>query len=378
MVAGTDTAALVRAVGHVLTEGDDIQSVLLPEHVVGIQADGDTLVVGSDGLAEDTFLVRVADTHRELGTLGTTHHVHGVVRVRRVDVADGIQPVGPLEGAGLDVIVQRRIQDAGPVDGILAHVEGNLVLDVHVLLGIEELGHPRDVLDPIETVIRDDEPVALALLGRNEDDTVRTTCTVDGAGSRVLEDIDALDVGRVQRVDVTTRNAVDDVQRGIGTDGTHTADVHIVTRSRLAGRVHDAHTRSGGLHGTEGAGGIEFGQIVALDLHGGAGHELLLLDTITHHHHFFEKFGVFFEQDVELARSGDGEDLGPVADGGNLDAGSLLDAQHEITVKIRDRTILRAAFDDARPDDRPDRILDRTGHPDGLCHRAEAHQEQHQ
>ena len=47
-----------------------------------------------------------------------------------------------------------------------------------------------------------------------------------------------------------------------------------------------------------------------------------------------------------MARSGDVEDLGPVADGGNLNAGALLDTQREITFKIRDRTILRTAFDD--------------------------------
>ena len=52
-----------------------------------------------------------------------------------------------------------------------------------------------------------------------------------------------------------------------------------------------------------------------------------------------------------MVRTGDGEDLGPVADGGNLDAGALLDTQREITFKIRDRTILRTAFDDARSDD---------------------------
>ena len=198
VVAGTDTATLVRVESHVLTEGDNIQAVLSPKHMVGVQADGETLVVGSDGLTENTFLMRIADTHRELRTVGTTNDIDCVVRVRRIDVTDGIQPVGPLEGAGLDVIVQRRIQDAGPVDGILAHVEGDLVLDVHILLGVQEFGHPLDILDSVEAIISDDILVALTLLGRDEDDTVRTTRTVDSAGSRVLEDVNALDVGRVE------------------------------------------------------------------------------------------------------------------------------------------------------------------------------------
>ncbi len=254
VVAGTDAAVGRLGEGHVLTHGDDVQAVLVPQHVVGVQADGHTLVVRSDRLAEDTFLVGVAHTHREFGHLGTSDDVDGVVLVGGVDVADGVEPVGSDERTVLHAVVERRVQDAGPVDGRLAHIEVDLVLDVHILLGVQELGHLLHVLDAVEAVIGDADPAGLALLGGDEDDTVRTTRTVDGAGGGVLQDVDALDIRGVEGVDAAAGHAVDHIQRGIGTDGTHTADVDVVARARLSGRTHDAHTGGGGLHGAQGVG----------------------------------------------------------------------------------------------------------------------------
>ena len=315
VVAGADTALSGLGEGDVLTYADDVQVSLAPQHVVGVETGGDTGIVGSDGFAEDTFLVGVAHTHGELGILGTAHDVNGVVLVGSVHVADEIQPVGALEGTVLDAVVKGGIQDAGPVNGGLAHVEVHLVLDVHVLLGIQEFGHLLDVLYTIETVVSDRHIAGLALLGGNEDNTVGTTGTVNGAGCGVLEDVDALDVGGVQGADAAAGHAVDDVEGFIGTDGTHTADVHIVTRAGLAGFAHDAHTGGGGLHGAQGVGGVQFGEVVTLYLHRGAGNEFLLLGTVTHHHHFFQKLAVFLKHHVEDSLVSNRNHLSYVTDG---------------------------------------------------------------
>ena len=315
VVAGTDTAALVGHEGHVLTEGDDVETVFLPENVIGIEADGDTLVVGCNGFAEDTFLMGVGDTGGEPGAVGTADDVHGVVGVGSILVTDGVKPVGAGEGTVLDAVVKLGAEGVRPVDGIPSHVEVHLVLDVHVLLGVQELGHLLHVLDAVETVVCDGVLAGLALLGGHEDNTVCTTGTVDGAGCSVLEDVDALDVGGVQRIDVTSGNAVDDVQRSIGTGGTHTADVHVVAGTRLAVRAHDAHTGGGGLHGAERAGGVELCEFFTLHLDGGAGHQLFLLGTVTNHHKFFQGFGVFLKENVEERLVSDRDYLSLVTDG---------------------------------------------------------------
>ncbi len=376
VVAGTDTALRAGGEGQVLTEGDDVEVALAPEHVVRVDTGRQTLVVGSYGLAEDTFLVGVAHTHRELGDVRTTDDVDGVVRVGRIRVADRLKPVGSHEGTVLDAVVEGRIQGVDPVDGVFAHIEVHLVLDVHVLPGIQELGHLLDVLHAVEAVVGDGDLAALALLGGNQDDAVRTTGTVDGAGSSVLEDVDAFNVGRVECVDVAARHTVDYIQRSIGTGGTHTADVDVVAGTRLTIGAHDAHAGRGGLHGSEGAGGVELGQLFTLDLDGGAGHELLLLDAVTDHDRFFEKLGIFLKEHFENRAVSDRDHLSLVTDGRNLDRRAGLDVQNEITLHVCRGTILGAAFNDTRTDHGAVGVGDRTGDPDGLRHGGHAQEQQ--
>ena len=105
-VARADAAVAGLGEGQVLTHGDDVQTVLVPEHVVGIQTHGHALVVGSDRLAQDTFLMGVAHTHREFGQFRTTDDVDGVVLVRGVHVADRVEPVRADEGAVHDAVVE--------------------------------------------------------------------------------------------------------------------------------------------------------------------------------------------------------------------------------------------------------------------------------
>ena len=106
LVADTDTLLHAIDVGHVLTECDDVQTVLLEKHVVGIQAYGGTLVVRLARISEDTFLAGVAYTRGELGQFAAADDVDSVVGNRGIGIVDGLKPVGAGEGTVLDAVVK--------------------------------------------------------------------------------------------------------------------------------------------------------------------------------------------------------------------------------------------------------------------------------
>ena len=94
LVTNLNTLVLTMLVVNILTHLDDIHVSLAPQHMLGVQAEGETAEVRSNGVTECTILVLVAQTGRELGELGTSGNVEGMVRNHRVLVADGFQPVG--------------------------------------------------------------------------------------------------------------------------------------------------------------------------------------------------------------------------------------------------------------------------------------------
>ena len=82
-----------------------------------------------------------------------------------------------------------------------------------------------------ETVVEFERGVALRTFGRDEYDTARGSGSIDGRGSRVLENRDAFDVIRIQAVDVTL-NVVDEDQRRASVDGQSASDVETFRLSR--------------------------------------------------------------------------------------------------------------------------------------------------
>jgi hypothetical protein len=80
-----------------------------------------------------------------------------------------------------------------------------------------------------------------AALGGDENDAVRASCAVDRRGGGVLQDVDCLDVVRVDLIEVGTDDAVHDDERlvaAVQRVATSNADAHLRARLRV-GRLHD-------------------------------------------------------------------------------------------------------------------------------------------
>ena len=229
---------------------------------------------------------------------GTAGDVQGVVLAHRSLVVHLLDPVGAGPGTVHDRLVQLGGELRGEVHLGQAGVLAGQVVKLHVFLRVHHVGHLGQVLGAVEAVVGDDHSAFLTLLGGDEHDTVRGAGAVDGGGSRILQDVDGLDVVRVEGVDVTAGHAVDHVQRLGIADGAQTADVHLVAAARLAGILGDRDTRALALQGGEGGGGVEFREIVTLHLDRGSGEEFLLLDTVTDDHRLVQLVQVGIQDDV--------------------------------------------------------------------------------
>ena len=64
--------ALVVADRDVLTDGNGIEVLNLQQHVIAVDADGVTIVVGCHICTHDTFVVGIGVGQRELRPVGTT------------------------------------------------------------------------------------------------------------------------------------------------------------------------------------------------------------------------------------------------------------------------------------------------------------------
>ena len=317
-VALGDAAVLAEAEVDGLAHLQDVQVVALDDHVVGVHPERVAAVLGVHRLdlvvAEDTVLAGVGETHRELVLGGTAGHVQGVVLAHRALVVHFLHPVGSLPGTVRDGLVQLGGQLGGEVHLGQAAVLAGQVVELDVLLRVHHVGQLGQVLGAVEAVIGDDHAAFLALLGGHEHDAVRGAGAVDGGRRGVLQDVDGLDVVRVQGVDVAAGHAVDDIQRLGIADGADTADVHLVPAARLAGILGDGDTRALALEGAEGGGGVQSGEVVTLDLDGRTGEELLLLDAVADDHGLVQLVEVGIQDDVHDGAGADGDFLADIAD----------------------------------------------------------------
>ena len=127
----------------------------------------------------------------------------------------------------------------------------------------------RDACDGLEAHLLGEahlHSASLTTLGGHEDDTIGTTHTVDGSGSRILQHGDALDRESIEEGEVTLHVIHDDQRRTSTTiHGTDTTDIHIgLTPSWLRLRLIGLHTRE-----RRGEGILEHGDWVLLQLRTG-------------------------------------------------------------------------------------------------------------
>ena len=158
---------------------------------------------------------------------------------------------------------------------------------MHILLGSQHLWQTIDILPTDVAVVGNLNPALLALFGSDKHYAIGSSGTVDGARSCILQHVNAIDVGRVEIVDVTS-HAVYNIKRCRAAVGTGTTDGDLKAVARLTGVGLDVHTRSFALQSAEHLRGVHLFDIVALDLYSGTGDEFLLLYTITDNDHILK------------------------------------------------------------------------------------------
>ena len=208
-------------------------------------------------------------------------------------------PVGSGERAVHDAPIEFGAEDGREIRGREPVVLLCGVDYFDILLRVQHLRNDGRVLPADIAVVADLDIAFLALLGGHQDDAVRGSGAIDSRRCRILQDVDALDVGRVERADVAAGHTVNDIERLVRADGTHASDVHIESVTGLTGVGDDAHTGRRRLQGSKRTGAVELHDVITLDLDGRTGNQLFLLDAVTDDNDIFEEFRAAVEHDVD-------------------------------------------------------------------------------
>ena len=323
--------------------GTDLQPFLY--HVVGVHLSGQALVYIIFTYYH-TVIVEVVEGSEEVTVVVAALEGDGVL----------FAPAGGKHGV-IPVVVLAVPVPAG--DDFVGKVAESL-LHFNITGRIQEFALLAQHLSRHLEVVGNGRVAVLALLGRDEHDTVTGLCTVDGGGSGVLQDLHGLDHGRVEVLDVVNLQTVHDEEGSEVTGvGGITADADLRLGTRSTGVVEDLHTCGLAL---EGGGGIRGGTVLEVfrtDRSHGTGQVALTLDTVADDHGLLEELGVFFENEVENTLLADGNGLRRITDAGNGKGGSGRDAEGEITVSIRYRTQGAVSYDhDRRAYDRLSAAID--------------------
>ena len=319
--------------------------------------DAITVILVTD---DDTAVVSVVGGSIVLGLVATAGDGHGMVLDHAV-LEDEITPLGADRvalGVGHQVESLVTVRVLAAADGDLIRtdeVENSLVLIFDIGVGIHHLEH-LGRLGETDTHIIGDLGLALAaLLGGDEDDAARSTGTVQRGGSRILEDLDGGDVGRVDvRKGVglgvgvgdhagSDRNAIHDVQRiRTGGDGADATDEDLGLGTGAAARRRHLHTGSLTLqHGVEAdVRGIL--EQIGLDGGNGSRHRLGTLGTVSHDDDILESLRIGTQGDVDRVAAFDGDLLVQITDGGDDERRSGGSGDGVCTLCIRSNTGQRA------------------------------------
>ena len=145
---------------------------------------------------------------------------------------------------------------------------------------------------------------ALALLRRHQHHAVGAAATVDGRCRGILQNVNRLNVARVQRLNARGRhqgNAVHHVQRVVAAvQRALTANPDAADRARTLAR-RNVNTGSLALQSLQRVRHRPDVQLLLAHARQGASHVALLLNAVTHHDHLVEQLLVLFEGHVNLA-----------------------------------------------------------------------------
>ena len=257
----------------------------LEELIVGIDLRGNT-VIGILLAHHDTVVVHEVERGEEV-TLLVTALEDETVLLAPAGLESGVVPVG----IGAVVVVGSQ-QFIGDVTDIF------LILDI--FLGTEDIGLLAQGLHREAAVVGDMGRAFLTGLGGDEHDTVTGLRTVDGGGGGVLQDLDGLDHGRIQILDVVHLQTIDDEERSdVAGVGGVTADTDVSALARSTGGVDDLDTGGLALQGGGGVGGGTVLQVLGTDRCHGAGQVALALDAVTDDDGLIQEFSVLDEDELE-------------------------------------------------------------------------------
>ena len=249
-------------------------------------------------------------------------------------------------------------------------------LEVDELLRVHDIHAGGVVLQRDGSVEEDAAFAGLALLRRDEDDTVTSLGTVDSSGSSILQNLDGLHVVGIDVVDVAHLHTVDDVQR-VGCAGgvggvTADADARTCTRSTGAGEDRNA----GGLthQGFAQAFGHAGLKLFRLDGSNRTGNVALSLDGITDDDRLFHHLGVLEQRDVNHGPATHGDSLGLVAQAGNFQGRIRGHVGQRIrTVGLGNRTVRGTAYQNGCTDHRSSALISNFTCDSLLCKSARNH-----
>ena len=328
-IAHTDTRILGIDETDLLTH---LQPVLhLP---VGIDTEVVTFIIADVLAANNTLLVHITQRHGIISCLATAIYTYIIRRSLGILHKHLIYPVGINQIAIgiIDTLV------FAPVVGVLTRVDGSLIQNSHILPGIEHINAAWLVLPTHIAVEANHGTAFLTTLGSNQNHTIGRLRTIDGSRCRILQHINAFDIGRIQRSDVTTYT-INDVKRIRTTHGAHTTDVYLQTGTRLTGCRNDAHTRSLSLERLKRIGSVQLGDVITLHVDIGTRHQLFLLNTITHDDDLIKRLLILIQGYVDY-RTCDLHLLGDKAQVRNFECLSILCFNGKVTIQVSNGTRL--------------------------------------
>ena len=130
-----------------------------------------------------------------------------------------------------------------PIMRSLTIIDVGHILNIHILLGSKLLRNTCHILPANATIITGCNLTGLTLLSSNQDNTISSTSTINSTRSGILQDINTLDISRIDRVNVTN-NAINYIKRSRITIGTSTTDIYIKALTWLTRCGNDIHTRT--------------------------------------------------------------------------------------------------------------------------------------
>ena len=346
-----------------LADGHDVLVTNLQQFIIRIDTGAQT---GEVGMLDDTVVLIIANGEEGAAPLGAVAQ-RQVVLLDDTGTGGFLEPVRVAGGrfaGGVQVFVHHHFIQHGIAVGIVApvvhiaqciHVGVQAIVhialphDASEFLGIQHLhavyiglgGHAGVKVHFYLTI--------LAALGGDDDNTVGGAATVNGSGSGVFQDLDGLDVVTVEFMHAGLGgDTVDDVQRVVVVEGSHTTDPDGGSAGRATVRT-DIHSGNTALQGFDGVVLVLFGQIVGVHRGDGTGEIGLALDRITGYHHFIQQLGVFVHDHGHLRLGG--KFKGGITDGREDQDGAFLHGDGEVAVEVCDGTVVRTFFLDRGAND---------------------------